>query len=208
MLVLSLRESTSYGSESEMRTTIRDHLEQMAREAKRAGFGSDDIKELEYPLVAFIDETILNSDWTHRQAWKSNPMQLERFGETVAGERFFERLERIRAGGEAKLDLLEIYYYCLALGFQGKYGLGGDRLRKLTTEVRKELGFPRSEPDRSPLSAYGRRSGQRASSEAETIPFLRIAAICAAVIVVSWIIFAFLMEQAERGALRQLGGQG
>lgn len=196
------------GSESELRTTVRDHLDQMTREGKRAGLGSDDLKELEYPLVAFIDETILNSSWPHRSAWKANPMQLERFGETIAGERFFDRLERVRAAGEAKLDLLEIYYYCLALGFQGKYGLGGDRLRRLMTEVRKELGFPRTEPDRAPVSPYGRRSGQRASSETQTLPFLRIAAACLGVILVLWVLFFFLVEHAERSALRQLGGQG
>ena len=42
-----------------------------------------------------------------------------------AGERFFERLDKVRRAGEGKAELLEIYYLCMALGFEGKYKIAG-----------------------------------------------------------------------------------
>jgi type VI secretion system protein ImpK len=205
-LILSLRSSSSYAGEGELRTRIAGYLEQLDREGREAGIAREDLEAAKYPLVAFVDETILNSSWQHRDAWRERPLQLDLYGETIAGERFFERLEKIRQGGDSKLHLLEIYYVCLALGFEGKYKLsGGDRLRVLTSEIRGQLGYADPDRERTPLSPSGRRSGYRSREEVgDALPIARIAAICAGGLVLLFVILWFLINHTESGALDAL----
>lgn len=74
-----------------------------------------------YALCAFIDEVILNSTWGNHGDWRShnllNAFQREAWG----GERFFLILERSCEEPKLHIDLLELMYLCLSLGFEGKY---------------------------------------------------------------------------------------
>ena len=74
-----------------------------------------------YVLCAFIDETILSTQWGNRSEWHSqnllNTFQREPWG----GERFFVILERSCEDPSTHIDLLELMYLCLSLGFEGKY---------------------------------------------------------------------------------------
>jgi hypothetical protein len=75
------------------------------------------------------------------ERWADNPLQLDYFGTYLAGEIFFDKLEEVRSRADAKPDLLEIYYFCLLLGFKGKYGVSGEeKLRSLIESVGAELG--------------------------------------------------------------------
>jgi len=69
-------------------------------------------------------------------------MQLRLFGEHLAGRHFFDRLELSRQQGLARLPSLEVYHYCLLLGFQGKYRLEGEeKLDYVTTRLGDEIAF-------------------------------------------------------------------
>jgi type VI secretion system protein ImpK len=72
--------------------------------------------------------------------WMSNPLQLKYFGEHLAGESFFAKLNKLRQGGEKNLDLLELYYTCLQLGFEGMYKLRGlEPLMALQVDLRSQI---------------------------------------------------------------------
>ncbi|MGH9591524.1 MAG: DotU family type IV/VI secretion system protein, partial [Bryobacteraceae bacterium] len=51
----------------------------------------------------------------------------ERYGHHIAGEIFFQNLQKLmtRPDSQDLADLLEVYYLCLLLGFAGRYSLGG-----------------------------------------------------------------------------------
>lgn len=70
------------------------------------------------------------------------PLQLSQFGDHLAGENFFTRLEDLRAQGAPRLPSLEVYYLCLLLGFEGKYRIeGGEKLHYLTARVGDEIVY-------------------------------------------------------------------
>ena len=71
-----------------------------------------------YAIVAFMDEQILRSQWSGRQQWMSQPLQLTYFNENTAGEGFFTRMQALEQRPN-QAHVLEIYYLCLALGFRG-----------------------------------------------------------------------------------------
>jgi type VI secretion system protein ImpK len=106
---------------TELRERLAGALQQMVSKCKAFGVSDADIAEAHYALVAFIDERILKSNWPGRAEWMNNPLQLQIYREFRAGENFFARMGNLlqRAPTSAAL---EIYYLCLALGFEGAIG--------------------------------------------------------------------------------------
>jgi type VI secretion system protein ImpK len=114
-----------------------DIMERMAFERQ---IGSLVLKDAKYALAAYIDEAVLSSAWPGRSQWMSRPLQLELFGDHLAGEGFYDRLNQLRQGGETNLDLLELYYVCLQLGFEGVYKIRGlEQLMALQVDLRSQI---------------------------------------------------------------------
>ena len=86
--------------------------------AERSGFSTDDHRNALVPVVAYIDEAVMTSDWPEAENWKKSLLQKTHFGTTKAGVEFFERLDRLSAQNKA---IREVYYFCLMLGFKGQF---------------------------------------------------------------------------------------
>jgi type IV/VI secretion system ImpK/VasF family protein len=74
-----------------------------------------------YALCTLIDEIILSTAWGNKSDWKNQNLLGTFQGETWGGERFFVILERSSEDPALYIDLLELMYICLNLGFEGKY---------------------------------------------------------------------------------------
>ena len=98
-------------------------------------------------MVAFLDESILNSRNPLFADWPRKPLQEELFGTHMAGEVFFQNLQKLlgRTDSHELADLLEVYYLCLLLGFGGRYSMGnkGDLRAIMDAVARKNPPHPR-----------------------------------------------------------------
>lgn len=115
-------------------------------QAKKLNFSAVDIKDAKYGFCALIDEAIStqkNDQLLQLQnIWSINPLQLTLFGSQLAGYQFFEKLEILRANGKERLAALEVFHYCLLLGFEGKYRIESNHLlNHLTSRVGDEIDF-------------------------------------------------------------------
>jgi len=123
---------------------VQQFLADYERAAKKMDIPAEDVYATKYAFCAAVDETVLNSRFAIRDAWMLQPLQLTLFGEQLAGENFFSRLEDLRAQGAPRLQSLEIYYMCLLLGFQGKYLIEGqEKLGYLTARLGDEIALLR-----------------------------------------------------------------
>ena len=93
------------------------------------GFTREQYDLAKFAVVAFIDEIILLSDWEHRHQWAHELLQKSHFGTSNAGEVFFDKLDNLSSFDPGERDVREVYVYCLALGFVGKFYRPGDRAR-------------------------------------------------------------------------------
>jgi type VI secretion system protein ImpK len=109
------------------RQQIRAALQSADAEARKRGYTAEDIQLAIFAVVAFLDESILNLRSPIFADWPRRPMQEEMFGHHVAGEIFFQNLQKIMGRNESQetADLLEVYQLCLLLGFAGRYSIGG-----------------------------------------------------------------------------------
>jgi type VI secretion system protein ImpK len=105
------------------RRRIKYALEDVQREASSAGYSVKETRDAEAAVVAFLDEAILSLTGPARDQWAEKPLSVELYGEAIAGEVFFERLEELRTASDSPhlADILEVYLLCLLLGFEGKY---------------------------------------------------------------------------------------
>jgi len=110
--------------------SFRAHIKQLLgaadREARRLGYPGDFVRLAVYAYIAFLDESVLNSNQPMFADWPRQPLQEEIFGEHMAGENFFRYLDDLlaRQDSEDLADLLEVYQLCMLLGFRGRYGTG------------------------------------------------------------------------------------
>lgn len=79
---------------------------------------ADSFEQSLFAICAWLDEQILLSNWQQKEIWQLNPLQKQYFKTTLAGDQFFEVLDRF----DPVLDkeTIEIYNLCIKLGFQGK----------------------------------------------------------------------------------------
>jgi type VI secretion system protein ImpK len=115
----------------------------------QGNFSPEDYDLARFAIVAWVDDTIMNSPWHYRDHWKREPLQRDFYQTTDAGEIFFKRLNQV---GLHQRDVREVYYLCLAMGFKGQYCHEGDEflLDQLKTSNLKlltgsSLGIPRLE---------------------------------------------------------------
>ncbi|AKX44209.1 type VI secretion system protein ImpK [Thiopseudomonas alkaliphila] len=119
---------------------VQSFLQEFEKKALKQGFEYQDIHATKYAFCATVDETILHSDCSFKEEWGCNPLQLISFGDHLAGENFFTHLEELRAQGASRLPALEVYHFCLLLGFKGKYFIEGtEKLHYLKARLGDEL---------------------------------------------------------------------
>lgn len=119
-LVLKLQAGIVVPS-GDLRRTFEQMLEELEQRGATLRYSERHVQSIKFALAAFIDETVLTNDFALREEWEKYPLQLEYFGEQLAGMKFFERLDEMLKSPETEADALEVYYLCLLLGFKGKY---------------------------------------------------------------------------------------
>lgn len=133
--------------EADFAAKMQRFLADFERGAKKLNASSDDIHAAKYAFCAAVDEIILRSQFNIRNAWERRPLQLVMFGDQLAGENFFNRLDELRQKGSAHIQALEVFHMCLLLGFQGKYTLEGpEKLNYLTARLGDEIAQMKGKP--------------------------------------------------------------
>jgi type VI secretion system protein ImpK len=124
------------------RAEMKKLLRVAEQEARSRGYSAEDVKQVIFALVAFLDESVLSSRNPVFADWPRLPLQAELFGHQLAGEVFFQELQKAlnRPESHEVSDLLEVYSLCLLLGFKGRYAAGGaGDLRSVMAAVREKI---------------------------------------------------------------------
>jgi type VI secretion system protein ImpK len=139
-MIILLRNRYAPVDEAAYRERLRQLLAQVDRGAKKLQIDPDDVYRAKFAFCALVDEIVLASQLRIRDEWERNPLQLEMFGEHMAGEKFFDALEKLRREGARGVQVLEVFHMCLLLGFQGHYVREGvEKLSWLTSRLGDEI---------------------------------------------------------------------
>ena len=143
-VIVRLRSNRQAVADAEaFRNAMRGALKRAEQDALTRGYNSDDVRLAAFALVAFLDESVLNSRKPVFDDWARRPLQEELYGGHMAGEVFFQTLDRLLARRDSRelADLLEVYELCLLLGFKGRYSISGpEALRGIRDAVAEKIG--------------------------------------------------------------------
>jgi type VI secretion system protein ImpK len=158
LIVIRMREAEDLGDPASLRKLIGYFLGLFEKNCKALKIPDDAINDTKYALVALIDETVLSTASACRDYWFSRPLQLDLFGDNIAGEEFYNKLQKMIVSIETKKDVLEIYYLCLSLGFEGRYKLfNAEERLSIMEDLGRKLRRTRVRSS-SGLSPHGGRS--------------------------------------------------
>jgi type VI secretion system protein ImpK len=108
---------------NDLRPKIASMLTDFEKRAERYRFSPKIVQVSKFALASFVDETVLTNNFPLKDEWEKYPLQLEYFGEQLAGDKFFDKLEAMLKQIEVTQDAVEIYYVCMLLGFKGRYAV-------------------------------------------------------------------------------------
>ncbi|OQR28008.1 type VI secretion system protein ImpK [Pseudomonas sp. Bc-h] len=205
-MALIVRRGRQVTSVSAFEASVDSFFASLERDARSANYSVDQVKDTQYALCAFLDESVLRSgDNELRRHFELSPLQFRYFGVHLAGQGFFEKIDALRSDVKLNLDVLEVYHLCLALGFEGKFGIGEkDQLRYLANTLGQDIARYRKTPKTlSPDWALPDQVSQMLRHEVPVWLYLAlIALVCLAVYVtLDWLLgkdVAVLCEQISQ----------
>jgi len=210
--IVRLRSNRQAVSDSNsFRIHMREALRLADQEARKRGYTGDAMQFAIFAVVAFLDESILNSRNPLFADWPRKPLQEEMFGTHMAGEVFFQNLQKLLGQPDSPelADVLEVYYLCVLLGFGGRYSMGnkGD-LRAIMDAVGDKIRRVRGRSvELSPAWALPKEAAPKTGGD-PWIKTLAIAALASVVVVV--LLFAVFKFSLGSGVsdLRAMALQG
>jgi type VI secretion system protein ImpK len=122
-LVSRLAMTISQQDVEELRRRVREAFGEFERRAAAAGLRPETLGACHYALCATVDDVASNMPWGSRNVWADQSMARVFHNDTSGGERFFELLQHFERDPETHFEVLELFYFCLSLGFQGRFRL-------------------------------------------------------------------------------------
>jgi len=153
-----------------------------------SGYSADQAQVAKYALCATADDVVQNIPVDDRRLWTQYSMLSQFFGERTGGIRFFEELKRMKADPLANIDVLELMYACLAVGFEGVHRTSPNGVAALQ-QIQRDLYdvIRRVRPRESfELSPRWQGSGIAPRDLSNRVPLWAVAAFALAAVVAAY----------------------
>lgn len=160
--VPQIRHALRHPDPPALRARLRQQIGSFERSAKAAGVTEWQLATARFALCAVIDDSAAATPWG--RDWGSRGMLVEIEHEASGAEKFFVLLEEAWAKPSENRDLIELFYVCLALGFEGRYR-GSEGGRQMLSQLRAKLFgalWPGAAGTTPALSAHWRGADVRA----------------------------------------------
>jgi len=116
-----IRHSVSHEDPAQLRQQLIDQIRRFELSCQQSGLGYEVIIGARYCLCTALDEAAALTPWGSRGVWTSNGLLVTFHNETWGGEKFFQLLAKLSQYPRRHILMLELIYFCLLLGFEGRY---------------------------------------------------------------------------------------
>jgi len=137
-LLSQIRNTSSHPNPTGLHKQLASEIKNFERNAQKAGIPDKTIFIARYVLCTTIDEFVMSTPWGASSVWSTQSLLSMFHKETRGGERFFQLLNKLNQDPAKNIDMLELLYLSLALGFQGRYRVSPNGINELE-EIRESL---------------------------------------------------------------------
>ncbi|MFK2879381.1 type IVB secretion system protein IcmH/DotU [Rhodanobacter hydrolyticus] len=150
LLSVQLRHSATPPDSVHLREQTMAQVRKFEAHTQQANIPQQTALAARYVLCAMLDEAVLNAPWGEQSGWSQQTLLVTFHGESYGGAKFFQILERLCGDFSRHLDLIELMYICLALGFGGRYLIESGGRAKLA-DIQEDL-YRRIREQRAPAA--------------------------------------------------------
>jgi type VI secretion system protein ImpK len=157
-----------------------------------------------------LDEAVLNAPWGEHSGWAQKTLLVTFHSESYGGAKFFQILERLCADFAKHIDLIELMYICLALGFAGRYQIesgGRAKLADIQEDLYRRIQAQRAKPA-DELAPHWRGIEDRRNPLIRYVPLWVIAAAAAVILLGAFLFFYTRLNNASSPISAQLARIG
>jgi type VI secretion system protein ImpK len=143
-----IRATVSHPDPAGLRATLLEQIAQFESAARARGVAPEAVLIARYALATMIDETVAGTPWGGTADWVQKSLLVTLHKETWGGEKFYQLLNKLAEDPARNIDLLELLYLCLCLGFEGRFRVidNGraqlDALRERLAEIIRRTRVP------------------------------------------------------------------
>lgn len=180
-------------------------IKQFEIKAKSEGIKEDRVIIARYLLCTILDEAVLNTPWGAESAWNQRTLLSIYHNETAGGEKFFAILDRLRSSPSENIEVLELAYVCLSLGYEGKYRVvsrGRENLEQLRDDIFHLIRSYRGEYERD-LSPSWQGIGNSRRTLVNYVPMWVIASIIIGMMALTFSGFRYWLDQSSNKVSQQ-----
>jgi type VI secretion system protein ImpK len=209
-LVARLRGTAVHSAVAELQQELVKELRDFENRVLQRGLPQTQARLASYALCCLLDEAVLNTPWGAQSAWGHQSLLVIFHKEAWGGEKFFQFLEGMMRQPAQHLDVIELFWLCLALGFEGRYRVvqgGANQLEQARTEVYQLIRRLRRDVEPE-LSVRWRGLQDVRNPLARYVPLWVIASAAGVLLVLVYLGFALAINGASDAVARDLYALG
>ena len=133
--VPQIRHALRHPDPSGLRARLREQLAAFEQSALAAGAPPPQVETAFAALCALLDDAASTTPWG--RDWARSGLLAE-LRPGASPDDFYARLDKLLAAPAGQTELLEFFYVCMALGFEGRYR-GGEGGRQALSQIRTRV---------------------------------------------------------------------
>jgi type VI secretion system protein ImpK len=193
-----------------LRRHALDEIRRFEERALASGVPNEVMLAARYVLCAGLDESVLSTPWGAQSEWAQQTLLVALHREAWGGEKFFDMLERIARDPARHIDLMELQYLCIALGFAGKYQVmdrGHARLADVQQDLYRRIRDYRGTPPPD-LSLRWQGLQDRRHRLIRYVPWWVVGAAALAVLAIAFVVYHGRLSSAAAPVHAELAAVG
>ncbi|MBY6189988.1 type IVB secretion system protein IcmH/DotU [Microbulbifer agarilyticus] len=186
--IIKLRTTMNHSNVPDLHKRLTREIQSFERNAKQLSLPQETVLTARYLLCTVVDEVVLSTPWGSASGWSQHSLLSLFHKETFGGEKCFLILQRTLETPGSHIELLELFYLCLSLGFQGKYRLasrGYEQLEQIRDNLYRTIESHRPPMDRD-LSPRWQGCVQRKTRLIQYVPLWVVASVVFGVLVATF----------------------
>lgn len=207
-LIPQIRVMVHHPDPAQLRNYLVEQVQVFERRAREAQVAPEIVVGARYALCTALDETAAKTPWGGGGAWSRHSLLVTFHNETWGGEKFFQVLARLVQDPKKHIDLIEMMSVCIALGFEGRFGVvdnGRTQLDTLRRRLVEIIASVRGESSKA-LSQHWHGAQSDGKSEWGFLPLWITAAGITLVLVIIYFFYSFLLAAKSSEVFSSITG--
>lgn len=203
-----LKQLKSYRQLNKLQKELIQEMTTFQEAVKHHGYHAEYVVVCRYTLCATFDDIIANTSWGGQGQWDSFSLLAVFNQDTQHQDKFFTILERALKEPALYIDLMELMYICLSMGYKGQYRATEHnqyQLDQITNNLYKHIRTYRGSFSKalSPIPLKPQKTTVKAASK-NKISLLFIFFVTTCIVMTIFVSLGYLMDVISNEAYKHI----